>query len=460
MRWLTLALLLFAVSAASVAPDSDQLKQAQDLVAHLDKLTEQKRTTFVSLGDYAFQAVVPLVRERMAACDAAAEKGEEESAACSAFQEAAGALHCVASPERTDDMIALYRECKTSDTRGELLCALRCRGDKDRVVPFMIGILQDVKAAPRERSMAFSYLSETENDSAAKAVLAFREATRTVPPLAEAVKLADIGTQPMVIKPDEFVWRWEKTTRLLDTKKDEDGVLWGRFSSLALGSDEDVWIARYDGAHWTGLTFTGKTRKQVGKDWLKTLTADSAAAKDSDGDGLTDLVEKRLGTNPAKPDTDGDGLSDSKDRNPLAAPRTLSEGEQVLAAVFEGRFRFYGGFGEPALLELPKGIKAMEFGGWDWLTIVHLGPGKSPLADATDKGLAIVSFHYPASNFAGKRIPKPPKGRVILWNKDRTEALVQVATYYGSTNGTGYDVRVRRIGDQWVVVGMHMAWIS
>ncbi|HEM3629774.1 TPA: hypothetical protein U1C31_002106 [Streptococcus suis] len=44
-------------------------------------------------------------------------------------------------------------------------------------------------------------------------------------------------------------------------------------------------------------------------------------SKDSDGDGLTDELEKAIGTNPHNADTDGDGLSDSQEvaagTNPL-----------------------------------------------------------------------------------------------------------------------------------------------
>ena len=39
------------------------------------------------------------------------------------------------------------------------------------------------------------------------------------------------------------------------------------------------------------------------------------AAIDSDGDGLTDVEEKKLGTNPYKADTDGDGLTDGAEVN-------------------------------------------------------------------------------------------------------------------------------------------------
>ncbi len=44
-------------------------------------------------------------------------------------------------------------------------------------------------------------------------------------------------------------------------------------------------------------------------------------SKDSDGDGLTDELEKAIGTNPHNADTDGDGVSDSQEvaagTNPL-----------------------------------------------------------------------------------------------------------------------------------------------
>jgi len=42
--------------------------------------------------------------------------------------------------------------------------------------------------------------------------------------------------------------------------------------------------------------------------------------KDSDGDGLTDVVERRLGTNPESADTDMDGIADAIDPNPRYKP--------------------------------------------------------------------------------------------------------------------------------------------
>ena len=45
--------------------------------------------------------------------------------------------------------------------------------------------------------------------------------------------------------------------------------------------------------------------------------------RDSDGDGLTDIMEKKYYTDPNNPDTDGDGITDNMDLNPRrSVPRT------------------------------------------------------------------------------------------------------------------------------------------
>lgn len=57
----------------------------------------------------------------------------------------------------------------------------------------------------------------------------------------------------------------------------------------------------------------------TGKPWSVTLDPRAVFA-DKDGDGLADLTEKALGTDPARADTDGDGIPDGKDPAPRAAP--------------------------------------------------------------------------------------------------------------------------------------------
>jgi hypothetical protein len=66
----------------------------------------------------------------------------------------------------------------------------------------------------------------------------------------------------------------------------------------------------------------------------KTVTfSQEGLRKDADGDGLTDVVEVRLGTDGGKADTDGDGVPDGKDSNPLARGSS-GDRNQMLQAVF------------------------------------------------------------------------------------------------------------------------------
>jgi hypothetical protein len=76
--------------------------------------------------------------------------------------------------------------------------------------------------------------------------------------------------------------------------------------------------------------------------------------KDTDADGLTDLVEQRLGTRLDVADTDGDGLKDGEDANPLVAPsKSPADREFILQSVFSA---VAGGDleREPILVVLPK----------------------------------------------------------------------------------------------------------
>ena len=57
--------------------------------------------------------------------------------------------------------------------------------------------------------------------------------------------------------------------------------------------------------------------------------------RDSDGDGLTDRVEKELGLNPYCADSNGNGIADGRDKNPLYKSHQLTEQEQIYQAVLE-----------------------------------------------------------------------------------------------------------------------------
>jgi len=58
--------------------------------------------------------------------------------------------------------------------------------------------------------------------------------------------------------------------------------------------------------------------------------------RDGDSDGLTDLMEERLLTNPLDADTDSDGTTDLFDNSPLAADKPDSEADRVRVAAMIG----------------------------------------------------------------------------------------------------------------------------
>lgn len=60
-------------------------------------------------------------------------------------------------------------------------------------------------------------------------------------------------------------------------------------------------------------------------------TGKDAFDKDSDGDGLSDSDEKKLGTNPKKADSDGDGLSDKKEMEAGAQPNVKDSDKDGIA---------------------------------------------------------------------------------------------------------------------------------
>ncbi len=178
--------------------------------------------------------------------------------------------------------------------------------------------------------------------------------------------------------------------------------------------------------------------------WEMKATAEDSQ-RDSDGDGWSDGLEYRFGTNPKRADSDGDAQKDSEDWNPLAPPRNdLTQEELVLQAAFDARFR-YTDAESLCIVSLPEGARTIEFTGRDWLTLCVAGPLPLGVADNIEKGAASVSFG------------EQPMTR---WNSDRTEAVVNIRTYFGPLAATGYQITLRKIGNDWIPIRKVMTWIS
>jgi hypothetical protein len=265
------------------------------------------------------------------------------------------------------------------------------------------------------------------------------------------------------------------------------------FQSDYLGGPGDVWIAPLDGAgKITGpALFSGVSIHRRGRlvaedqrlaarllgDTLEvraTRGEGKAAAvslaeirRDSDGDGLPDVVERRLRLDPHDPDTDHDGIPDAEDLSPNARQaRPQGEEQEIAAAVFRQFFQFEEGRSarEPAIIVSDFALKwsgrqgptitlgadedqrFLEEAGYDGIAHIRIRPFKSPAA-------APNCDQEPA---AADESPSRLMGRPLRGD----ERAFSLDLYRGGLNAIGYLVVVRRLGGRWVIAVLQVSYVS
>jgi hypothetical protein len=120
-----------------------------------------------------------------------------------------------------------------------------------------------------------------------------------------------IGTKPFTAKPGEFV------TRSIDwTATYGDHTFKVRVSELTDESGATVLpTVKADSEVQSQILFSDNDSDKDG--------AGDVTDTDDDNDGVTDIQEKKDGTNPKKSDTDGDGIPDNTDPNPLVVEKPV-----------------------------------------------------------------------------------------------------------------------------------------
>jgi len=142
--------------------------------------------------------------------------------------------------------------------------------------------------------------------------------------------------------------------------RDLTGRWWGVFEYYYFGQP-DVWVAQSkDGKKWerptvgisnldpdSGLSVAFQWHGSMDRSGLKFSWKDDGnhkhtrivsihdLYKDSDSDGIPDIVEREIGTNPMSKDSHRTGLSDGDNKNPTYTPHRLSRDEQIYQAVIE-----------------------------------------------------------------------------------------------------------------------------
>jgi len=161
--------------------------------------------------------------------------------------------------------------------------------------------------------------------------------------------------------------------------------------------------------------------------------------RDSDGDGLTDIEEQRLGTNPMNRDSDGDGIPDGIDPCPLYSAKATAEDEdpQILQKVF---------FAEYALTNSRY--------------LILVGPKSKPIQVFGYRGVVLFLSREQIEDWKKKH---PEGGIFVDWTitqKAANEATVTLTDWEGPLAASEVTVGLKRYGKEWVVVQITPVAIS
>jgi len=272
-------------------------------------------------------------------------------------------------------------------------------------------------------------------------------------------------------------------SRALVRSEDEAGPDLLVFNDAYLGGALDLWIAELapDGTvsaplylgTWGLLADDGGpagpgTLRRVGDlldlrlrggprpmQWVSLLDV----RRDSDGDGLTDLVEQHLGLSPDNGDTDRDGLGDGVDRSPngiLIDPRTP---EQDLELALLEQLSILGPL-SPNGLVLVVGSDPLAWRGRRGATITMDDEVLQHYLGGTDKRAEVPALAMSMLSQAELRDPKPQLSDEVERLKQPGDRIVRLAVLYGGLSGQGFDIVMRRSGNRWLVRALVPTWMS
>ena len=267
-----------------------------------------------------------------------------------------------------------------------------------------------------------------------------------------------------------------EAAREFDYTFEAQGGKFGTYLSSRYGPN-DIWLAHAaDGGNYRDL-FTGcALMPETGSDAYTAAFADGKVVisyeraikeatdiehtrfvatlaqieRDSDGDGLPDLVEYRFRTNATSPDTDGDGSKDGEDTNPLASGRAvLTERQEIWKAAFEQYPAKY-----PDRYQWPSDafIMAVFHAEADFFEL----PGrKEPVLTVTLEGIeafaAQIGYVLPQVCFEPVSLHGAEEGK--------RQADFEMDVLLGPLRGERYKLTLEKQDDKWKLTGMEITRI-
>lgn len=159
--------------------------------------------------------------------------------------------------------------------------------------------------------------------------------------------------------------------------------------------------------------------------------------RDSDGDGWTDVEEQRLGLDPHNADSDHDGIPDGRDVCPDYAPSANDNDEdaQILERSFFAQFGLTG-----ARHVMLVDSKSRRLQMWGYRGPVLYIPEMEKWRAEHQFGMVYVTWK--------------------IKSKTAIEATVELSDFEADLAAGGYEVKLRKISNEWIVVSAGMSWIS
>lgn len=298
------------------------------------------------------------------------------------------------------------------------------------------------------------------------------------------------------------------------TTRDGSGTWWGIFQCAYFGRD-DIWVVQStDGRNWRRPTVAfpdeslrpsnfswharaGRSSSRLSLHWVDGKNEAHARSvsiadlyRDTDKDGVPDIVEREIGTNPSVKDSGNSGYLDGVNKNPLYVPHRLSQDEQIYQAVIEalcqyGRFKpavsttnswfaEASGIEPDAPLVMPGGPdpRGVPIYGHE-ATVLQYGPRHMPLTWRFDDTVRL-SFRGTFVGFEGRdetngdgtdpsesdiETPNFSSAPFARWFPYKVSPDGNCARIAAGIDGNYYDVEVRRIEGKWMPVECRMVML-